>query len=253
MSATQMRFILIVFSIVVLFLIYWSGMRKKRRQGRRHERVREVRLEPILGDRLAEPDPGTDDSGEPFQAEFEMQAQPAAAAEGDAEVSIARARAAMNGRDAPGRRPDEAAPERIVSIFVVARNAEYPFRGPDIVVAAEKTGLEYGHLGIFHRLLEGKSEAGPVFSAASMVEPGAFDMAAIREMSTPGLTLFMTLPGPVSALDAWDAMLPTAQRLAELLDGLVVDDRHNALGRQRVAHLRDELRLWDRRHEIAGN
>ena len=49
--------------------------------------------------------------------------------------------------------------------------------------------------------------------------------------------------------DAWDAMLPTAQRMAELLDGQVLDEERNALGRQRIAHIRDELRGWDRDHE----
>jgi cell division protein ZipA len=39
-------------------------------------------------------------------------------------------------------------------------------------------------------------------------------------------------------------MLPTAQRMAELLDGVVLDESRNALGRQRIAHIRDELRAW---------
>ena len=59
----------------------------------------------------------------------------------------------------------------------------------------------------------------------------------------------MTLPGPVSALDAWDALLPTAQRFAELMDAAVLDEERNALGRQRIAHLRDELRAWDRKQD----
>ena len=42
--------------------------------------------------------------------------------------------------------------------------------------------------------------------------------------------------GPVAALDAWETMLPTAQRMAELLDGVVLDESRNALGRQRIAH-----------------
>jgi cell division protein ZipA len=53
----------------------------------------------------------------------------------------------------------------------------------------------------------------------------------------------------MSALDAWDAMLPTAQRMAELLDALVLDEERNALGRQRIAHIRDELRAYDRQRE----
>jgi len=104
-------------------------------------------------------------------------------------------------------------------------------------------------MGIFHRLLPGKPQAGPVFSMANMIKPGSFDMRHVDTLRTPGVSFFMTLPGPLPALDAWDAMLPTAQRLAELLDGSVLDEERNALGRQGVAHVRDELRAYDRKQE----
>jgi cell division protein ZipA len=84
---------------------------------------------------------------------------------------------------------------------------------------------------------------------ANMVKPGSFDMSRLDALQTPGVTLFMTLPGPLPALDAWEMLLPTAQRLAELLDATVLDEGRNALGRQRIAHLRDELRAWDRKQE----
>jgi cell division protein ZipA len=147
-----------------------------------------------------------------------------------------------------GRRPAHWPVERIVSLFVVARDGG-PFIGADLIVAAEKAGLEYGDMGIYHRMLDGKPELGPIFSMANMVKPGNFDVTRIDVLQTPGLSFFMTLPAPTSALDAWDAMLPTAQRLAELLDGQVLDEERNALGRQRIAHIRDELRGWDRDHE----
>jgi len=146
-----------------------------------------------------------------------------------------------------GRRPNTPV-ERIVSLYVVAREG-LKFSGSDLVVAAEKVGLEFGDMGIYHRLVDGHPEKGPIFSVANLVKPGNFDMSRVAAMQTPGLSFFMALPGPINALDAWDAMLPTAQRLAELLDGLVLDEERNALGRQRVAHIRDELRGWDRGHE----
>jgi cell division protein ZipA len=74
-------------------------------------------------------------------------------------------------------------------------------------------------------------------------------MGRIAELATPGVTFFITLPGPLPALDSWDAMLPTAQRIAELLDGELLDEDRNALGRQRIAGLREELRDWDRQHD----
>lgn len=138
--------------------------------------------------------------------------------------------------------------DRIVTLFVCAAEGEM-LRGSDIVVAAEKTGLIYGHLGIFHSLIPGKPELGPIFSVASMVKPGHFDMRRIQELRTPGLTLFMALPGPMRALDAWDSMFPIANRLGELLGAQVLDDHRNALGRQRIQYLRDELRAYDREQD----
>jgi cell division protein ZipA len=147
-----------------------------------------------------------------------------------------------------GRRPSQLPVERIVTLFVVAREGML-FNGADLVVAADKAGLEYGDMGIYHRLVDGKRDQGPIFSVANMLKPGSFNLANLDALRTPGVSFFMTLPGPLQALDAWDAMLPTAQRLAELLDGLVLDEERNAVGRQCVAHIRDQLRAWDREHE----
>ena len=116
-------------------------------------------------------------------------------------------------------------------------------------VAAEKAGLTYGHMNVFHRLLEGHPERGPIFSVANIRKPGSFEMSEIQSLETPAIAFFLTLPAPVSALDAWEKMLPTAQRMAELLDGVVLDEQRNALGRQRIAHIRDELRAYDRQRE----
>jgi cell division protein ZipA len=146
-----------------------------------------------------------------------------------------------------GRRASEEF-DKIVTLYIAARAGEV-LRGPDIVVAAEKTGLAYGHMNVFHRLVEGHPERGPVFSVANIMKPGSFDMATIQALETPAIAFFLTLPAPLPALDGWEMMLPTAQRMAELLDGVVLDESRNALGRQRIQHLRDELRAYDRQHE----
>ena len=138
--------------------------------------------------------------------------------------------------------------DKIVSVFLVAR-AGRTLAGPDLVVAAEKAGLVYGHMNIFHRLVDQHPELGPIFSVANLVKPGSFDLRAIRELETPGVNFFIALPGPLSALDAWDTLLPTAQRMAELLDAVLLDEQRNALGRQRIANIRDELRAYDRARE----
>ncbi|SRR5579883_133104 len=249
-SPTTLRIILAVIGVLVLLAIYFFG-RPRNEQGRRilFKRGRGERVEPVI----SEPIHDSADSDllvpEPRQGELDVGVADELRKLGDT-VAASRPRAvsAAASRPLPGRRPADLPVERIVTLYVVARgNAK--FSGSDIAVASEKAGLEFGDMQIFHRPLDGKPEAGPIFSMANMVKPGTFDMSRIDELQTPGLSFFMTLPGPLSALDAWDAMLPTAQRMAELLGGNVLDEERNALGRQRIAVLRDELRSWDRKHE----
>lgn len=235
-DAWILRTAIIVAGALLLAAIYFFGRPRKPGQGRRVEGAARggfadgVRREPTLGEMLAG-EAGADgtDAGEVHQSEMDLGA-PAAGTAASA-----------------GRRVSEEF-DKIVTLYIAAR-AGAKLRGPDIVVAAEKTGLTYGHMNIFHRLVEGHPERGPVFSVANIMKPGGFDMATIQSLETPAIAFFLTLPAPVPALDAWETMLPTAQRMAELLDGVLLDESRNALGRQRIQHLRDELRAWDRQQE----
>ena len=232
LSATELRVIVAVIGVFVLALIYFFGRPRKPGQGERRaaKRAEDAHIEPTLGPADGQPEQGELDVS--LRAELDR---------------LGQGMAAKPSRSSVGVRPDRKI-ERIVTLFVAARPGEM-LPGSDVVVAAEKAGLQFGDMGIFHRLASGKAEEGPVFSMANMVKPGSFDMTRLDSIETPGVTLFMTLPGPLPALDAWEMLLPTAQRLAELLDASVLDEERNALGRQRIAHLRDELRAWDRKQE----
>ena len=139
--------------------------------------------------------------------------------------------------------------DRIIALYVAA-TVDNKLRGPDIVVAAEKAGLVFGYMNVYHRLVDGRPDAGPVFSVANIVKPGSFDMADIEHLETPAIAFFLTLPAPISALDAWETMEPAAQRMASLLGGVVLDEERNALGRQRIQHIREELRAYDRQYAV---
>lgn len=244
-SPTALRIIIAAIGVLVLLAIYFFGRPRKAEQGRRVPKPgrTDTRVDPVIGDTDA--NDADEAAASPEQGELDVALKRELGRLGDS-MAGERGRAAVSSH--AGQRPVEAPVDRIVSIFIVARPGEV-FRGSDIAVAAEKTGLQFGAMNIFHRLVDGRPAAGPIFSMANMVKPGYFDMPRIGELATPGITFFITLPGPFSALDAWDTLLPAAQRIAELLDGELLDEDRNALGRQRVAGVREELRAWDRQHE----
>ncbi|MGH8216268.1 MAG: cell division protein ZipA [Rhodanobacteraceae bacterium] len=250
-SATTLRIIIAAIGIVILVGIYFFGRPRRPGQGRRVmlRKAGEQRVEPVLGE-AHEGHPGDAGSPSPQQGELDVALQRELDRLGAAVTAGRRGAPAPPTPPEPsaGQRPHEFPVDRIVTLFVVAQEGDV-FRGSDIVVAAEKAGLRFGAMHIFHRLVDGRPDAGPVFSMANMIKPGYFNMVRIGELTTPGVTFFITLPGPLAALDAWEAMLPAAQRIAELLGGELLDEDRNALGRQRVAGLREELRAWDRQHE----
>lgn len=227
---TMLRIWILVASVVLVGAIIFFGRPKKSSQGRRVARdAAGDRQEPTLGEQLESELAGGYGSAQPTQESLDLRDETAAP-----EVEL-------------GKRTTEEF-DKIVTLYLAARAGQV-LSGSDIVVAAERAGLVYGHMGVFHRLVDGHPERGPVFSVANIMKPGSFDMSAIHELQTPAIAFFLTLPAPVAALDAWDTMLPTAQRMAELLDGVVLDEQRNAIGRQRIAHIRDELRAYDRQRE----
>ena len=232
LSDTNMMRIGIGLAALIVFLVIVYSSRNRPGQGRRVAAPAgdaSERVEPTLREAI---EAGDDAADQKLAID-----QPAS----DSSAPVLRPSATVGSRPAGEY-------DKIVSIFLVAR-AGQSLLGPDLVVAAEKAGLVYGHMNIFHRMVDQHPELGPIFSVANLVKPGYFDLRGIKELQTPGINFFITLPGPMSALDAWDTLLPTAQRMAELLDAVLLDEERNALGRQRIANIRDEMRAYDRARE----
>lgn len=136
---------------------------------------------------------------------------------------------------------------RIVALYVVA--ADEWLDGRRIADAFDGLQMEFGRYDIYHRF-DGHEE--PVFSVASMVEPGTFDPQAMNDMRTPGLALFARLPGPVHAVEAFDDMVAAARALAGELDARLLDEDRSTWTRQTEQVLRDELREFEARRQRLG-
>jgi len=127
---------------------------------------------------------------------------------------------------------------RVLVFYVMARDPE-GFAGSHLARVFRELHLEAGDRDIFYRHAEDGRQA--VFCVANAIEPGRFDLAALDELRTPGLTVFAVLPGPWSARHILTAMHRAALTLADRLDGEVLDGRRAPLTAMSYQSLLDEL------------
>ncbi len=126
--------------------------------------------------------------------------------------------------------------QRITAIRIAA--LAMPFSGNKLLGALKSEGLEFGRYDIFHRARE---DGRLLFSVASLLEPGSFDLQQMPDTSYPGVSLFAVFPGPEHAPLVFDDMLAMARRLADRLGATLQDERGQPLGIHRMLAIREEL------------
>jgi len=199
-----LRWLLLLFGILVIAGVYFYSRRERDKPAK--EQVESARLAPTIGDADVDAD--------------ESQSDPAPT-------------------DEPDEEPESEAPQRIVTLRLIARDGG-AFRGDELILSLRGIGLRHGKFGIFHRY-DGNDEDRTIFSAASLVEPGSFDLANIKEQEIPGISLFLVLPGPVDGVEAFDMMVEAARTLAQSLDAELLDESGSTLSIQRERYMREEI------------
>jgi len=144
---------------------------------------------------------------------------------------------------------EQSAPQKIVTLRVVARN-KGAFKGDELILSLRGIGMRSGKFGIYHRY-DGNDESRTVFSAASLVEPGSFDLKNIKEQEIPGISIFMIIPGPVDAAEAFDLMMQSARALAQGLDAELLDESGSTLSIQRERYMREEVIQFQHSNQVA--
>jgi len=143
----------------------------------------------------------------------------------------------------------------ILVLYVVAKPAT-TFTGQAIREALDSVGLRPGLMAIYHRMTTDDGEDGyagePIFSVADMLEPGHLQPDTLDDHSTPGLSVFMRLPGGAAdGQAAFEDMYQSCRQIAELLQGELRDEQRCVLTRQTVDHLRERVIEWRRQTQLA--
>ncbi len=217
-----LRWLLLAAGVVVIVAIYLYSRRESGKSSAEGEEPASGRVEPRF-EELGE----TVETGDHEQV-------PSIEMPGIDDAAEARS---VDEAEAPAAPADS--PQKIVTLRVVARNRG-SFRGDELILCLRGIGLRHGKFGIFHRY-DGDDDSATIFSAASLVEPGSFDLANIKEQEIPGISLFAVFPGPVDGAEGFDLMIAAARAITQSLDAELLDESGSTLSIQRERYLREEI------------
>lgn len=230
-----LRWLLLAVGVVVIVAVYFYSRREATRRTA-DESLTQGRVEPRL--ETDSPDEtGAADIG-PAEGAMEPDFRISAIDDEAAEPEIADQDDAVDDELPPPARVSSA-PQKIVTLRVVARDRG-AFRGDELILCLRGIGLRHGKFGIFHRY-DGDDDSATIFSAASLVEPGSFDLSNIKEQEIPGISLFAVLPGPIEGVQAFDLMIAAARAIAHSLDAELLDESGSTLSIQRERYMREEI------------
>jgi cell division protein ZipA len=140
----------------------------------------------------------------------------------------------------------------LVLVTHVVPHDEEGFCGEDILYLVNSCDLRHGEKEIFHRFEQEHGEGRVQFSMANSFNPGTFNPENLLHERIHGISLFMSLPGPDKAMNAFEAMTEMASVIARNLGGDVHDETHSIMALQTIEHNRQQVRDFVRKQKLAG-
>lgn len=141
------------------------------------------------------------------------------------------------------RKQDEVV-EEILMFSVMAKNGS-SFTGTQILQALLPFGLRFGDMDLFHHYVRVNGQEVTQFRVANAVNPGIFNIDDMEDFNSPGITFFMSLPGPVNALQTYNTMLSIGEHVTKQLNGVLRDDKHSDMMPQTKEHYRQTIRDFE--------
>jgi len=127
----------------------------------------------------------------------------------------------------------------LIQISIVAYDDGY-FDGAELRDALEDSRLIYGDMGIYHRY--DRDLRVPLFSVASLVEPGTFPIKDMESFNCPGIVLFFQPPQVDDPLAVFDDLVSTCHELSVRLGGEEWDEKRQPLTQEKTQQMRARLR-----------
>jgi cell division protein ZipA len=134
-------------------------------------------------------------------------------------------------------------PSDFIAISIIPTISAKTFPGYKLAAFLKTNQFFYGKQKIFHQHVNDNPALPILFSLASLVEPGFFEIENIKNKQFAGLVLFMQLPNVGDAISVFEKMLTKARQIADAFQGDLCDSKRHHLSVQMIQQYREQLRV----------
>lgn len=127
----------------------------------------------------------------------------------------------------------------VIMLNLVAPNGTQ-ILGDALLKAILLSGMKFGSNAVFHYQESDHLDNNTVFSLVNLLKPGTFELDSINTLKTPGICIYMPLPGPINPAASFETFLLTAHKIAKTLNLEIKDELHRPLSETALLHARSK-------------
>jgi cell division protein ZipA len=135
--------------------------------------------------------------------------------------------------------------EQLFIPLTLITKVDQQLSGDTIQQATATAGLLLKDDGIYRfEVKDAQGYRQPLLGLANILEPGTFELAQMDQFATPGLVLYLHLPAPIEAREAFDHLIAVGHKLEELLEAELCDETRSVLTKQTIGHLKEKVEAF---------